>query len=167
MVESYLQKNSTHDALEAFKSNLTNLADLVKSLDYDTKFLNANKRIYKLDKISSSTTTRVHSRPVQNEQQTGSASTLTTSSSEMQSATAIYWMLQDPIDEIKCFVNRTIQPDIMTNRQIDLYNRAAINLLYYSPIKMWSSSRLVSQAFNQDSPDGFHIGPYALGIVSV
>lgn len=121
MVASYLQKNSTREALDAFKSNLTNLADLVKSLNYDTKYPNANKRIYKLDK---STTRAQH-----NHQQSAGQQAQTNSGESQTVATSIYWMLQDPIDEVKCFVNRTVQPDIMTNRQIDLYNRAAINLL--------------------------------------
>lgn len=45
--------------------------------------------------------------------------------------------------------------------------KADLKKRYYSPIKIWSSSRLVSQAFNKDSPDGFHIGPYALEIVNI
>ena len=77
----------------------------------------------------------------------------------------IYWMLQDPIDESKYTVNKSLF-ELITNKQIDSYNRAAINLLYYSPIQVWSSSRLVSQAYNKDSSDGLKIGPFALNIVS-
>ena len=111
MAAAYLQKNSTKEALEAFKSNLTNLVDLVKSLDYDTKFPDANKRIYRLEKSTSQTN-------------------LNSGNGNEAVNTAIYWMLQDPIDEDKCFPNKTnILAEALTNRQIDVYNRAAINLL--------------------------------------
>jgi len=36
---------------------------------------------------------------------------------------------------------------------------------YRSPVTVWSSSRLVSQAFNLDSRDGIHMGQFALKIV--
>ena len=81
-------------------------------------------------------------------------------------ASSIYWMLQDPIDESKYSLNKSVF-ELITNKQIDSYNRAAINLLYYSPIQVWSSSRIVSQAYNKDSSDGLRIGPFALSIVSV
>jgi hypothetical protein len=77
---------------------------------------------------------------------------------------SIYWMLQDPVDEYKYEFNQTRQVKIK-NFNIDLYNRETINLLYSSPINIWSSSRLVSQAFNKDSPNGVQIGPFALKIV--
>jgi hypothetical protein len=80
-------------------------------------------------------------------------------------ASSIYWMLQDPIDEAKYSLNKSFF-ELITNKQIDSYNRAAINLLYYSPIQVWSSSRIVSQAYNKDSSDGLKIGPFALSIVS-
>lgn len=80
-------------------------------------------------------------------------------------ASSIYWMLQDPIDEAKYSLNKSVF-ELITNKQIDSYNRAAINLLYYSPIQVWSSSRIVSQAYNKDSSDGLKIGPFALSIVS-
>ena len=35
----------------------------------------------------------------------------------------------------------------------------------HSPVNIWSSSRLVSQAYNKDSSDGIHIGPFALDIL--
>lgn len=151
MASAYLvQKNASREALESFKSNLTNLIDMVKSLDYDTKYPNANKRLYKINDKNANT---------------GYKDSSFASSSQ---STTIYWMLQDPIDEAKYYLNRTSQYEsaCLNNRQIDIYNRAAINLIYYSPIQIWSSSRLVSQAFNKDSPDGFHIGPYALEIDS-
>lgn len=116
MASAYLQKNTTREALESFKSNLTNLIDLVKSLDYDTKFPHANKRIYKLDKSTSQMRVKANRQPDE---------------AASSQATSIYWMLQDPIDESKFFTNRTIsQHETMNNRQIDVYNRAAINLLY-------------------------------------
>lgn len=44
------------------------------------------------------------------------------------SLSSIYWMLQDPIDESKYLFNKSIN-EIVTNRQLDMYNRASINLL--------------------------------------
>ena len=91
-------------------------------------------------------------------------------------------MLQDPIDEYKYknFNNQTK----LNNKQIDSYNRASLSLLlvflhscnrclillnilsHYSPFKIWSSSRLAAQGYIKDSPDGFKLGSFVLGIVS-
>ncbi len=78
---------------------------------------------------------------------------------------SIYWMLQDPVDEVKFSSNTTMHESI-SNRQIDTYNRAAIEILYHSTVNIWSSSRLVSQGFNSESSDGLLIGPKALNIDS-
>lgn len=43
-------------------------------------------------------------------------------------ASSVYWMLQDPIDEYKMSINKSSSEQI-TNRQIDLFNRAAISIL--------------------------------------
>ena len=74
-------------------------------------------------------------------------------------------MLQDPIDELKLSLNKTLYESI-TNHQIDMFNRAAISILKDSTVNIWSSSRLISQGFNQDSPDGLRIGSSALKIDS-
>ncbi|CAH1788983.1 unnamed protein product [Owenia fusiformis] len=76
--------------------------------------------------------------------------------------TNIYWMLQDPVIESKLSSNRSM----LTNRQIDEYNRATLHTLRDTNSKatLWSSSRLVAQGYNRDSVDGLHLGPVALNI---
>ena len=37
---------------------------------------------------------------------------------------------------------------------------------YYSPVAIWSSSRLVSQGYNKDSNNGYNIGRFAKETVS-
>lgn len=90
-------------------------------------------------------------------------STTTSTSPLSKPLTNIYWMLQDPIDEFKykSFKNTTK----LTNKQIDVFNRATISLIYRSPIKIWSSSRLAAQGHNKDTPDGLHLGSFVLQIV--
>ncbi len=74
-------------------------------------------------------------------------------------------MLQDPVDEAKFYSNTTLYESV-SNQQIDIYNRAVISILYHSTINIWSSSRLVSQGFDSESPDGLLIGSKALNIDS-
>ena len=73
----------------------------------------------------------------------------------------VYWMLEDPIDESRYIFNKT-SSQLLTNKRIDAYNHEAIKMLYYSPINIWSSSRLVSQGYNADSRDGYELGSFAL-----
>jgi hypothetical protein len=120
MASAYLQKNSTREALESFKSNLTNLIDLVKSLDDDSKFSNANKLIYKLKKSLNSNS---------NNDQTNKNLNDNSNYNRDSAITSIYWMLQDPVDELKNILLNKTQLEPITNRQIDVYNRAAFNLL--------------------------------------
>ncbi|VDI02333.1 Hypothetical predicted protein, partial [Mytilus galloprovincialis] len=76
--------------------------------------------------------------------------------------TDIIWMLQDPVDENRLGLNRSM----ITNRQIDQYNKVAIDLLDESQAKVWSSSRLVAQGIRQPAKniadDGLHISKPAL-----
>lgn len=74
-------------------------------------------------------------------------------------------MLQDKLDEYKYYFNKSYN-DQFTNDEIDSFNKAAVNLLYNSPVNIWSSNRLVSKIFNQDSPDGFRLGIKSLDINS-
>lgn len=127
MASAYINNNATKESFEAFKGNLSNLIDLVKSSNYDAKYSIPNKA-FQYDQ--------------------GSANL------------PIYWMIQDPIDESKYVYNQTTN-DIITNKKIDMYNREAINLLYYSPVAIWSSSRLVSQGYSKDSNNGYNIGRFA------
>jgi N-acetylneuraminate 9-O-acetyltransferase len=77
-------------------------------------------------------------------------------------------MLQDPIDEAK--YRKSYNSTRLTNKKIDYFNRETINLLYHSPITIWSSNRLVSQGHKRhhsDSTiDGLHLGNYVLEIDS-
>jgi hypothetical protein len=176
--------------LDYFRGNLTNLIDTIKSLNYDYKY--PMPRYYKekqsiLNLKKSRTTTSTLNKP-ENKESSSSASSSSSNAAQNESSkegaadqknpansqqpaadndsamTSIYWMLQDPIDEVKFFVNKTVT-DKITNRKVDQFNRESINLLYHSPINIWSSSRLVSQAYNRDSQDGLNIGPFALEIV--
>lgn len=75
-------------------------------------------------------------------------------------------MLQDPIDESKLFLSNKTLYEQLSNQQIDTYNRAALDIIQEPTINIWSSSRLVSQGFNADTPDGVQIGPTPLKIDS-
>lgn len=77
----------------------------------------------------------------------------------IDAVTKILWVLQDPVVPEKLHPSRTM----ITNEQIDLYNKAAMDILRYSKVHIWSSSRLVSQGYNQDQKDGLHMGQVALG----
>jgi len=79
--------------------------------------------------------------------------------------THILWALQDPVSPEKLKPDRSM----ITNEQIDLYNKAAMEILKYSTTKnvhIWSSARLVAQGYNSDSDnennDGLHMSPIAL-----
>ena len=153
MATKYIRANMTKDSLDWFKGNLTNLIDLIKSLSYDFKYYNTQA---KTSSSSSSSSSNSNNSPNTNNNLNNNFNLMSSS---------FYWMLQDPIDESKYLFNKSITDQQITNRQIDLYNRASIDILYSSPVNIWSSSRLVSQAFNKDSTDGLHIGPFALEIV--
>ncbi|XP_053207163.1 N-acetylneuraminate 9-O-acetyltransferase-like [Panonychus citri] len=73
----------------------------------------------------------------------------------------LFWVLQDPVNPEKLDPSRSM----ISNEQIDLYNKAAINVLKYttSPkVHIWSSARLVSQGYSDDQKDGLHMGQTAL-----
>lgn len=77
------------------------------------------------------------------------------------SGTEVLWVLQDQINPEKLTPDRIM----ITNEQIDLYNKAAMDILKYSRaegVHLWSSSRLVSQGYNYDQLDGLHMGDVAL-----
>ncbi|XP_014666297.1 PREDICTED: CAS1 domain-containing protein 1-like isoform X2 [Priapulus caudatus] len=69
----------------------------------------------------------------------------------------ILWILQDPVLQDKLSPER----QMITNDQLDLYNKAAMEVLDDSCI-IWKSSRLVAQGYNGDSVDGLHVGAIAL-----
>ncbi|GFU04031.1 n-acetylneuraminate 9-O-acetyltransferase [Nephila pilipes] len=72
--------------------------------------------------------------------------------------TKVLWVLQDPVLTEKLHPSRKM----ITNEQIDLYNKGAMELMHHSKILIWSSSRLVSQGLYQDQVDGLHMGKNAL-----
>ncbi|CAH1119727.1 unnamed protein product [Phaedon cochleariae] len=67
--------------------------------------------------------------------------------------TKILWALQEPVYEAK------LKPEyqMVDNDLIELYNKAAIEVLSHSSIDVWWSSRLVGQGMIQESPDGIHM----------
>lgn len=77
------------------------------------------------------------------------------------SGTQVLWVLQDQVNPDKLTPDRIM----ITNEQIDLYNKASMDILKYSRaegVHLWSSSRLVSQGYNYDQLDGLHMGDVAL-----
>ncbi len=84
---------------------------------------------------------------------------------KISDTTHILWALQDPVSPEKLKRDRLM----ITNEQIDLYNKAAMEILKYSTtnnVHIWSSARLVAQGYNSDSnnenDDGLHMSPIAL-----
>ena len=79
-------------------------------------------------------------------------------------STQILWTLQDPV------VPENLKPDriMITNEQIDAYNKAAMEILKYSisqNVHIWSSARLVAQGYtsdNNDKNDGLHMSAKGL-----
>ncbi|KAJ8948812.1 hypothetical protein NQ318_013464 [Aromia moschata] len=67
--------------------------------------------------------------------------------------TKILWALQEPVNQEK------LKPEyqMITNEQIDLYNKAAIEVLSHSAADLWWSVRLVGQGMVLESPDGINI----------
>lgn len=90
---------------------------------------------------------------------------------KLNSFTQIVWMLQDPVVESRLMSNRSttitttknyFPRSVITNKQIDLYNKAVLEELMYSSVSIWSSSRLVAQGYVNDITDGLHIGKETL-----
>ncbi|KAK5640441.1 hypothetical protein RI129_011252 [Pyrocoelia pectoralis] len=72
--------------------------------------------------------------------------------------TRVLWSLQQPVNPSKL----KVEFQMVTNEQIDLYNKAAIEVLSYSAAELWWSARLVAQEMVSDSPDGIHLASRAL-----
>ncbi|KAK4872675.1 hypothetical protein RN001_014704 [Aquatica leii] len=68
------------------------------------------------------------------------------------------WSLQEPVNPSKL----TSDFQMVTNEQIDLYNKAAIEVLSYSAAELWWSARLVAQEMVSQSLDGIHLAKRAL-----
>ncbi|KAK3082767.1 hypothetical protein FSP39_004725 [Pinctada imbricata] len=66
---------------------------------------------------------------------------------------------EDPVDQSKLSPNRSM----ITNYQVDQYNKVALNTLSDTEARIWSSSRLIAQGIRGgDSLDGLHISKPAL-----
>lgn len=84
----------------------------------------------------------------------------------LNQSTTILWALQDPIRHDLLRKDR----QMITNEQIDAYNKAAIEIVHFSitnTVHVWSSARLVAQGFKdvvlkEDNNDGLHISSRAL-----
>ncbi|KAK3593520.1 hypothetical protein CHS0354_037045 [Potamilus streckersoni] len=72
---------------------------------------------------------------------------------KMSESTRILWTLQDPVIEEQLGPNRSM----ITNEQIDSYNKVALDVLSDTKVKIWSSSRLVAQGMKKDIVDGIHL----------
>lgn len=84
----------------------------------------------------------------------------------LNKSTTILWTLQDPIKHDSLRKDR----QMITNEQIDAYNKAAMEILHFSitnSVHVWSSARLVAQGFKdlilkKGSNDGLHVDDKAL-----
>nr|XP_027211250.1 N-acetylneuraminate 9-O-acetyltransferase-like [Penaeus vannamei] len=83
---------------------------------------------------------------------------LSTAMHKIGKRTRLLWMLQDPVAHEKLNPDRAA----ITNDQLDLYNMAAMEVLYGTNVRLWSSSRLVAQGSISDSSDGLHAGVLAV-----
>ncbi|KAJ9581661.1 hypothetical protein L9F63_023160, partial [Diploptera punctata] len=70
----------------------------------------------------------------------------------------VLWTLQEPVNTEKLHPARAM----ITNEQIDMYNKAAMEILQHSAAQLWSSARLVAQGNLEEMQDGIHQGPLAL-----
>ncbi|XP_071552262.1 N-acetylneuraminate (7)9-O-acetyltransferase [Panulirus ornatus] len=84
--------------------------------------------------------------------------TLSNALHQIGNKTRLLWMLQDPV------VPERLKPERLpiTNDQIDLYNMAAMEVLYDTNVHIWSSSRLVAQGSIGGFTDGIHAGDVAV-----
>jgi hypothetical protein len=127
-----MQKGKFTDKwFEWFKGNLTNLVDVIKSLNYDSKYSSMGMPT----SASSSSST--------DDTSSSSASMNSYSSKRLSNSpnnlnyfnkyysgdpiSSIYWMLQDPVNEYE-LDGYNLSKNI-NNENIDEYNRASINLL--------------------------------------
>lgn len=74
------------------------------------------------------------------------------------SGTQVLWVLQDPVNPDKLSPERSM----ISNEQIDAYNKVALDILRYTNIKIWSSARLLSQGYSNGQEDGLHMASVPL-----
>lgn len=70
----------------------------------------------------------------------------------------VLWALQGPINTEKSVTDKSSA----ANNLIDLYNKAAIEVLSYSKADLWWSARLISQGLVLESPDGIYLAEKSL-----
>ncbi|XP_063235873.1 N-acetylneuraminate 9-O-acetyltransferase isoform X2 [Bacillus rossius redtenbacheri] len=70
----------------------------------------------------------------------------------------VLWALQAPVNEEKLPASLSM----VTNKEIDVYNKAAVEVLRHSAAQVWASARLVARGTLDESADGLHLGPLGL-----
>lgn len=69
----------------------------------------------------------------------------------------VLWKLQDPVNEEKLSESwKNVQ-----NSVIDKYNDAVYNILKYSDVQIWSSSKYIAGGLLDDAVDGWHLSKLA------
>ena len=98
---------------------------------------------------------------------TGNLTRLLPLMNKISQSSQLLWILQSPVVEERMLAQRKM----ITNDLIDLYNKAAIDILNKAEsdsVRIWSSSRLVSQGefmySKRSTGDGLHLTPIALDI---
>ncbi|CAL4067516.1 unnamed protein product, partial [Meganyctiphanes norvegica] len=83
---------------------------------------------------------------------------LSSALNQIGNRTRVLWMLQDPV------LPERLKPEraVITNDQLEDYNKAAMEVLYGTAVRIWSSSRLVAQGSITGFADGIHAGPTAV-----
>jgi hypothetical protein len=72
--------------------------------------------------------------------------------------TKILWALQEPVNPDKL----KLDVQMINNEVIDLYNKAAIEILHYTEAELWRSLKLVGEGMISESPDGIYLAPRPL-----
>ncbi|KAI4477252.1 PREDICTED: CAS1 domain-containing protein 1 [Polistes canadensis] len=70
----------------------------------------------------------------------------------------VLWVMQDPVVKERL----PAQLSVIDNAQINLCNKAAIEIFSHSNVHLWESSRLVGAGVLEQSPDGYLASPLSL-----
>lgn len=73
----------------------------------------------------------------------------------------ILWKIQDPIDSTDVLISNNDWKNI-SNEDIDKYNNAANEILKYTKVHVWSSSRLIASNLLDEMKSVYKLGPLAL-----
>ncbi|KAA0193401.1 hypothetical protein HAZT_HAZT003199 [Hyalella azteca] len=85
---------------------------------------------------------------------TSNITQLAANAASLPDTSHVLWMLQEPVLPERLEKHKAH----ITNRLIDLYNRAAMQVLSPSRVHVWSSARLIAQGSLSDFADGMHAG---------